>query len=436
MKSIGTVAIVGRSNVGKSSLFNRLIKDKYSIVSDVPGTTRDRIIMPCEWNDVTFHLIDTGGIEIKNLPFLEEIKIQVDLAIDEADLILFVVDGRNPVTNEDLLVSKKLLKTKKPIICVVNKLDNEELQNNLYTYYSLKMKKLIGVSCSHGIGVGDLLDEIVKSMPKQKAKLKENKSIKFCLVGRTNVGKSTLVNSIIGSKRVITSNLENTTRDAIDIPFKYEGKDFTVIDTAGLRKKGKLYEALDKYAALRAIRSIEKSDIVLLVIDSFKGILEQDKHIIQYAIENYKPVIIVANKWDLVKNVEQNEFKEKIKKEFKFLDYSFIEFVSALNRRNIDGIMKSVLKSYESYNLRVSTSLLNQVINEATLFNEAPDFNGGRLKIKYVSQVSTMPPTFVLFANNKNYQHFSYLRFIENRIRESFDLFGTPIKLIVRDSKE
>lgn len=432
--SLGVVAIVGSPNVGKSTIFNRIVGKRRAIVDDQPGVTRDRLYETAEWLDREFRLVDTGGIEIENRPFQEQIRVQTQLAMDEADVIIFVADGKKGVTKDDRFVAKMLYKFNKPVILAVNKIDNSDMLPNLGEFYSLGLGEPIATSGEHGIGIGDILDKIIKSLPKDE-EVVYNDAITFSIIGRPNVGKSSLVNSILKKERVIVSNIVGTTRDSIDTRFTRDGNDFVVIDTAGLKKRGKIYESVDKYSMLRALAAVDRSEIVLLVIDANEGIIEQDKHVVGYAIEKKKAIIIVVNKWDLVKK-EQNtqaEFEKKIRNEFQFLEYAPIVFVSAKTSSRVDNIFDRIKLVHEAYDTHISTSLLNQVIQDAQMMNEAPDFNGGRLKIYFVNQANSCPPTFVLFVNKPKYAHFSYLRYIENRLRSSFNLDGTPIELVLRE---
>lgn len=433
---LGLLAIVGSPSVGKSTIFNRMIGTKKSIIEEQRGVTRDRIYGKATWLTREFMCVDTGGIELENRPFQEQIRMQAQLAIDEADVILFVVDGKIGLTDDDKLVASMLYKSKKPVVLSVNKIDNIEQINNIYEFYALGVGEPIATSGVHGIGIGDILDEVVKKMPKEESEMVEE-AIKFALIGRPNVGKSSLTNAMLNETRTIVSSISGTTRDAIDTPFKRGNRNYVAIDTAGLKKRGKIYEAIDKYAALRALRAIENSDIAILVIDAEKGIIEQDKHVIGYAIENHKAIIIVVNKWDLIKNPqeESKEFIENIRKGFKFLDYAPIVFASAKEKTNINKIFETIDRVYESYNFEIKTAVLNNVIQDAQMMNETPNFNGGRCKIYYAQQVATKPLTIALFVNEPKWMHFSYLRYIENKIRDSFELEGSPINLILRKRK-
>lgn len=429
----GTVAIIGRPNVGKSSLFNRLSGDKLAITDDASGITRDRLYTKCEWLNQEFSIIDTGGIELKNVQFMEEIKAQAQLAIDEADVIILVTDGRVGVTNGDKDVIKILHKSKKPVIVAANKIDDVKFMDNIYEFYNLGVDDVIAVSALHGIGVGDLLDKVVELLPEKKEKRYDD-AVEFCIIGQPNVGKSSLTNAILGTERVIVSDIAGTTRDAIDSKFTRDGKNYVVIDTAGIRKQGKIYENAEKYSVLRAIKAIERSEVVLFVLDGTKEIEEQDKRIAGYAAEYNKAVIIVVNKWDAVDKDEKSmkEFTEKIRKNFLFISYAPIVFVSALKNQRIQTLFEQIKIVYENYNRRIATNVLNDIILDASIMNQAPIFNGDRIRVYYGSQVDIKPPTFVLFVNDPNYMHFSYQRYLENRFRSAFMLEGTPIKLVLR----
>ena len=430
----GTIAIIGRPNVGKSTLFNRLIKTRLSIVDDQPGVTRDRLYGKVEWLTKNYRLIDTGGIELTERPFQDQIRAQAEIAMEEADVIVFLCDGRSGVTVDDSYIAKLLYRTTKPVILAVNKVDDGHLLDGLMEFYSLGLGEPVAVSSLHGVGTGDLLDRISEEMPEKTRKKDIEGQISFSLIGRPNVGKSSLVNAILNQERVIVSNIEGTTRDAIDTPFRRDEREYVVIDTAGLKKRGRIYEAIDKYAALRALDAIDRSKVVLLVLDAETGIREQDKNIVSYAIDAGKAIIIVVNKWDTVIK-DQNtmhKFKEKVRQEFQFLDYAPIVFVSAKNKERIHTIFTAIDVAYDASQTRVQTSVLNDILMDAQMRNPAPNFNGGRIKILYGSQVAVEPPTFVLFTNNENYMHFSYKRYIENRLRECFEFEGTPIRIICR----
>lgn len=435
--SSNIVAIVGSPNVGKSTLFNRLIGEKRAIVDDEAGITRDRLYAKCKWLGKEFSLIDTGGIEIKNRPFQEQIRIQATIAIDEADVIVFICDGQLGVTSDDYAVAKILHKVDKPIILAVNKIDEGEHASAIYDFYALGLGEPIALSASHGVGTGDLLNRIVESLVDKKED-EHGDEVTFCMIGRPNVGKSSLTNALLAQDRVIVSDISGTTRDSIDTPFSKDGQNYIVIDTAGLKKKGKIYEAIDKYSAIRALKAIERSEIVLLVIDGKQGITDQDKHVISYAVDLHKAIIIVVNKWDIVdkETNTMSDYTKIIRQEYKFLDYAPVVFVSALKKQRLDTLFDALKLVHEAYYTRVKTSLLNDVIQDALMLNPAPDFNGGRLKVFYASQVTTAPPTFVLFVNNPDFMHFSYERYIENRLRDTFNFEGTPIKIILRERKQ
>ncbi len=427
--SRGVVAIIGRPNVGKSTIFNRIIGERLAIVYDTPGVTRDRLYAKATWLTREFNIIDTGGIELEDQPFQEQIRMQAEIAVEEADVIVYLTDGQIGVTDDDKFIVKLLRKTNKPIILAVNKIDDTHLINNTYEFYSLGLGEPIAVSGVHGVGIGDLLDKIIENLPKEESE-EEDDTIRFSLIGRPNVGKSSLVNAILKQERVIVSNIEGTTRDAIDTPFERNEKKYIAIDTAGLKKRGKIYESIDKYAALRALSAIDKSDVCLLLIDAEKGIQEQDKHVVGYAIEAGKAIVIVVNKWDTVTKTEKSmkEYEEKVKEEFKFLDYASIVFVSALKGQRINTLLDAIDEAYESFTKRIPTSILNEVLLDAIMVNPPNSFNGGFFKVSYANQVSIKPPLFVMFVNNPKYLHFTYERFMENKLRQSFDFKGSPIK--------
>lgn len=433
----GTVAIVGRPNVGKSSIFNRLSGNKIAITDDKSGITRDRLYTTCEWLDQKFSIIDTGGIELSNAPFMEEIRAQAELAIDEADVIVFVTDGRVGITNSDKDVVRILHRSKKPIIVAANKIDDIKFMDNIYEFYNLGVEEVFAVSALHGIGIGDMLDRIVKLLPEKKVKQYRD-TIQFSIIGQPNVGKSSLVNAILGTERVIVSNIAGTTRDAIDSEFTRDGQNYVVIDTAGIRKQGKIYENAEKYSVLRAEKAIERSQIILIVLDGTKPVEEQDKRIAGYATEYNKAAIFVVNKWDAVEKNDKSmkEYTEKIRNHFLFLSYAPIVFVSALKRQRIQTLFEQIQLVYENYNRRVTTSVINDILLDASIMNQAPIFNGDRIKVYYGSQVDVAPPSFVLFVNDPNYMHFSYQRYLENRFREAFMLEGTPIQIILRKKGE
>ncbi len=429
----GVAAIVGRPNVGKSTLFNRLLGERKSIVDDTPGVTRDRIYGDVEWLTQTFRLIDTGGIQLEDQDFGEEINMQVDIAIEEADVIVFLTSAREGVTADDIAIARKLRKSGKPVILAVNKADNEKLQMEVYDFYQLGLDDPITLSASHGIGIGDLLDRVMDRMPVREIKPYEGVT-SFCVIGRPNVGKSSLVNAILKEDRSIVSNVEGTTRDAIDTPFFYDGREYMIIDTAGIRKRGKIWENIEKYSILRAVSAIERADVALFLIDGEKGIRAQDKHVAGLAHEAGKGVIIVYNKWDAVEKDEKtmSRITKKIREEFKYLDYAPVAFVSALTGAKVQNLIPLIDEVHEMCTLRVPTNVLNDVILDAQMMNPPKPHNGRQLKIYYASQVSVEPPTIILFVNDPELLHFSYIRYLENRLREAFGFTGTPIRINAR----
>ena len=432
-----TIAIVGRPNVGKSTLFNRIAGERISIVEDTPGVTRDRIYATGEWLGKAFSIIDTGGIDLGDEPFMDQIRHQAEIAIEEADVIIFVGSGQEGVTDADELVARILFKSNKPVILAVNKVDNPEMRNEIYEFYSLGLGDPYPVSGSHGLGLGDVLDEAVRHFSTE-IEPEEEGVIKFSLIGRPNVGKSSLINGILGEERVIVSEIEGTTRDAVDTHFVGEnGQKFTMIDTAGMRKRGKVYESTEKYSVMRAMRAIERSDIVLFVINAEEGIREQDKRIAGYAHEAGRGLIIVVNKWDLVKKDTNSmrDFEQEIRDEFQYLDYAPIIFVSAVTRQRLNKLPELIERVSESQNLRIPSSVLNDVIMDAVAINPTPTDKGRRLKIFYSTQVAVKPPAFVIFVNEEELMHFSYARFLENQIRNAFTFEGTPIRIIARRRK-
>ncbi|MGM0212586.1 ribosome biogenesis GTPase Der [Enterococcus sp. AZ109] len=432
-----TIAIVGRPNVGKSTIFNRIAGERISIVEDTPGVTRDRIYAKGEWLSHEFSVIDTGGIDIVDEPFMEQIKQQAQIAIDEADVIILITSGREGVTDADEAVAKILYRSKKPVILAVNKVDNPEMRSEIYEFYSLGLGEPFPVSGSHGLGLGDVLDEAVKHFP-DEAEMEEDDSIKFSLIGRPNVGKSSLINAILGEDRVIVSEIEGTTRDAIDTQFVGDsGQEFTMIDTAGMRKRGKVYENTEKYSVMRAMRAIDRSDVVLVVLNGEEGIREQDKRIAGYAHEAGRGIIIVVNKWDLVEKDTHTmkKFEEEIRDEFAYLDYAPIVFVSAMTKQRLNKLPEMIEEVSMNQNLRVPSAVLNDVIMDAVAINPTPTDKGKRLKIFYATQVAVKPPTFVVFVNEEELMHFSYARFLENQVRKAFGFEGTPIKILPRRRK-
>ena len=429
------VALVGKPNVGKSTLFNRLVGKKVSIIEDTPGITRDRIYGSVTYKDKSFSLIDTGGIESGNEEFNKEIIIQASLAIDEADLILFVVDA-NGLSSDDLKVKEMLKKINDKVIVVINKCDTKVIKETEYDFYELGFNKYIKVSGEQNSGIYELLEEISNNIPNYIEE--DDNTIKFSIIGRPNVGKSSLVNALLNEDRVIVSNIAGTTRDAIDTKFTYHGNVYTVIDTAGMRKKGKIYETVEKYSLIRSMRAIDRSDVCCLVINAEEGIIEHDKHIAGYAIEAGKPVVIVVNKWDVIddKDNEMKKWKKEIEANFQFMPYAKVVFLSALTKKRIHTLMPEILLSYENSKKEIKTSLLNSVIMDAYSLNLPPSYKGKKLKIYFSTQVSTNPPTFNIQVNNKGLVHFSYERYLENKIRESFDFSGTPIVIQFKNKGE
>ena len=430
----GVVAIVGRPNVGKSSLFNRIVGERMSITDDASGITRDRIYAKASWLNQDFRIIDTGGIILKDEPFSKEIRAQAYLAIDEADVIIMVVNARNSITVEDEDVFNILIRSGKPVLVAANKVDDNSFLDTIYDFYSLGCEEVFPISALHGIGVGDLLDRVIELLPQEKKNNYDEGTLKFCLIGQPNVGKSTLANAIVGEERVITSNIPGTTRDAIDTKFTRNGQKYVVIDTAGIRKQGKIYENAEKYSVLRAISAIERSDIAVLVLDGTCELSEQDKRISGYIKDYNKAVIVVVNKWDLVSKDDKTMAKmtEKIKTQMPYLSFAPVIFLSALNSSRINKLLDELDNVFINYNRRVQTSVLNDILVDALLLNQPPMFNGDRIKIAYATQESVCPPSFVLFVNNEKYMHFSYLRYLENTIRDTFEFTGSPIKFILR----
>ena len=410
-----------------------MLEQRLSIVEDSPGVTRDRIYGDCEWLSKTYRLIDTGGIQLKDEPFQKEIKAQVEIAIDEADVILFLTNGKEGLTTDDEYIAKLLRKSKKPVVLCVNKIDDISKIGDTYEFYKLGLGDPLPVSGAHGIGIGDALDACSKLMPERKQDSYEG-MIKFAIIGRPNVGKSSLTNAFLHQERVIVSDIEGTTRDAIDTVFVSEGKSYVVIDTAGIRKRGKVYENIEKYSVLRAKGAIDRSDLSLVVLDGSTGIIEQDKHVAGLAHEAKKGVIIVYNKWDLVEKDENTmaKIEKEIRKQFAYLDYAPIAFVSAKNEKRVNTILPLIDLVYNNVNLRIQTSVLNEVILDAQLAHPAKTHNGRRLKIYYASQVSTAPCVIVLFVNDPELMHFSYKRYIENKLREAFGFEGVPIEILAR----
>ncbi|GBG54956.1 GTPase Der [Sporomusaceae bacterium FL31] len=433
------VAIVGRPNVGKSTLFNQIGKKRVSIVEDMPGVTRDRIYLDAEWLNHEFTMIDTGGIEIDTDDrILTAIRHQAQLAIEEADVILFMVDGKTGLTSSDEEVGAILRNTRKPVILAVNKVDSAKAMDEIYEFYNLGLGEPIPVSASNALNLGDLLDKVVESLPKEHVAEGESDQIRIAVIGRPNVGKSSLVNALVGQERVIVSDIPGTTRDAIDTYFTKEGTNFVLIDTAGMRRKAKIDLPVERYSVIRSLRSVDRSDVVLMVIDAVDGVTEQDKKIAGYAHEAGKGIVIVVNKWDLMEKDSKTSlrFTETVRDELGFMQYAPVLFTSALTKQRVHRVVELVKFVAEQHSMRIATSVLNQVITDATAINPPPSENGRRLKIYFTTQADVKPPTFIFFVNEPEIMHFSYLRFLENRLRESFGFEGTPLKLVVRGRKE
>ena len=433
--NLPTVALVGRPNVGKSTLFNKLVGSKISIIEDTPGVTRDRIYSEASYKNYRFHLIDTGGIDVSQELFNDEIKIQAEIAIEEADVVVFIVDGKEGITTNDIVVRDMLRKTDKKVIVAINKVDSKASNEHMYDFYELGFDAYIPISAEHNTGIYELLDEITKDF-REYEKEEEDDRLKFCVIGRPNVGKSSLINALLNEERVIVSNEAGTTRDAIDSVMKYNGEEFVLIDTAGMRKKGKVFESVEKYSLLRSLKAIDRSDLCLLVINAEEGIIEHDKHIAGYALEKGKGVIIVVNKWDTVENPNIKDYTKLVRSEFQFLSYAPIVFLSALTKKRIHTLMPEILKVRENINREIKTSVLNDVVMDAYQLNLPPSYKGKRLKIYFVNQADTKPPKFVFHVNNKGLVHFSYERYLENKLRENFDFEGTPIVIQFKNRGE
>jgi GTP-binding protein len=431
------VALVGRPNVGKSTIFNRIIGKKIAIIEDTPGVTRDRLYGSATFLDYSFYLIDTGGIYSGEDEFNSEIKVQAEMAIDEADVVVFIVDGKEGITKDDLIVKQILRKSGKKVIVAINKTDSKEYKDHIYDFYELGFEEYVPISAEQNIGIYDLLEKVCSDFHEVEEEYDPD-TIKFSVIGRPNVGKSSLVNALLGEHRVIVSDVAGTTRDSVDMPFQYHGKEYVVIDTAGMRKRGKVYENIERYSLLRSMRAIDRSDVCLLVINAEEGIIEQDKHIAGYAIEAGKSIIIVVNKWDMIQNKEEEmkKFKALIASEFAFISYAPIVFLSALTKKRIHTLMPEIVRVYENSKREIKTSILNDVIREAYELNLPPSYKSKRLKIYFANQVSTKPPVFNIQVNSKGLIHFSYERYLENKIRESFDFTGVPIVLQFKNKGE
>ncbi|MBM7617063.1 GTP-binding protein [Weissella uvarum] len=435
--ALPVVAIVGRPNVGKSTIFNEMAGDRISIVEDTPGVTRDRIYTRAEWLTQEFRLIDTGGIEMSDEPFMSQIKQQAEIAIDEADVIVFMVSAKEGLTEADENVAKILYRTDKPVILAVNKVDNPEKRAEIYDFYALGFGDPYPISGTHRTGVGDLLDKIVSEFPDVEAE-DDDDAIRFSLIGRPNVGKSSIVNALLGEDRVIVSDVAGTTRDAVDTRFTTpDGDEFVMVDTAGIRKRGKVYENTEKYSVMRAMRAIDDSNVVLMVLNAEEGIREQDKHVAGYAHEAGRAIIIVVNKWDTLDKTTDTmrDFEQHIRNEFQYLSYAPIVFVSAKTKQRLNKLPDLIKQVDENHKRRIQSATLNEVIMDALALNPTPTVHGKRLRVYYATQVAIQPPTFVVFVNDPELMHFSYERFLENQIRKAFDFTGTPIHLIKRARK-
>ena len=425
-----TVCLIGKPNVGKSTIFNKLIRENKAIIMDEPGITRDRIYGTVNYKDYSFLIIDTGGIDFGVGNFNKDIILQAEIAIEESDIILFVVDGREDLTIQDYKVRDMLIKTDKKVIVLLNKLDNVKLQEErIYYYYELGFEHIIPISAAHSLGFGEMMDSLIEGLTVSDEV--EEDILKFSIIGRPNVGKSSLINAILNQERSIVSNIAGTTRDAIDTRFKYNGEEYVVIDTAGMRKKGKIFEAVEKYSLIRSLKAIERSNVCVLVIDASEGIIEHDKHIASYALEAGKGLVLVVNKWDVIENkdTEMKKWKELIAAEFKFMPFVNIVFLSAKTKKRLHTLMPEIINAYNNNHKEIKTSLLNNVITDATNLHEAPGYKGKKLKIYFSSQTGICPPKFTFRCNNKGLVHFSYERYLENTIRKNFDFSGTPIIL-------
>lgn len=429
-----TVALVGRPNVGKSTLFNKIVGKRVSIIEDVPGVTRDRIYQEATYNQKKFYLVDTGGIDTSNEQFNSNIKLQAEIAIKEADVVIFVVDGKEGLTANDLVVRDLLRKSNKRVIVAINKVDSYEADNNIYDFYELGFDTYIPISSIHNTGYIDLMDTVTENFNEKEEET--DTRLKLSIIGRPNVGKSSLMNALLNEERVVVSDIAGTTRDSIDSVLKYHNEEYILIDTAGMRKKGKVFESIEKYSLLRSLKAIDRSDICLVVINAEEGIKEHDKHIAGYAIERGKGLIFVVNKWDTVTDTTIQEFEKLMHNEFQFATYAPIVFLSALTKKRIHTLMPEILKVAESINKEIKTSVINDVILDAYQLNLPPSYKGKRLKIYFTAQTGTKPPKFTFRVNNKGLVHFSYERYLENKIRENFDFTGTPIILQFKNKND
>ena len=435
-----TVAIVGRPNVGKSTLFNKITGQRISIVEDTPGVTRDRIYADAEWLDKHFTLIDTGGIEpMSKDEILVQMRRQAQLAIEMADVVVLITNVRDGVTADDHDVAAMLLKAQKKIILAVNKVDNiGDPPLEFYEFYNLGLGEPVAISSIHGLGVGDLLDEITARFPEDADTTEDDDEIKVAVIGKPNAGKSSLINKILGEERVIVSNIAGTTRDAIDSHYEINGDKYLFIDTAGMRKRGKIDEAVEKYSVIRSLAAVDRSDVCVIMIDASEGITEQDTKVAGYAHEQGKACIFAVNKWDIVDKDDKTMkvFRDRVREEFAFMSYASVVFISAKTGQRINKLLEEIRLVNEQHKRRITTGMLNDVLNEATAKQQPPSDKGRRLRLYYGTQASVAPPTFILFANSKELFHYSYLRYIENQIREAFGFEGTPINFIIREKGE
>lgn len=432
------VAVVGRPNVGKSTFFNKIAGKRISIVEDKPGVTRDRIYADVEWLNNKFTLIDTGGIEPDSKDIIiSQMRRQAEVAIDTAQVILFMVDAREGITTTDEEIANMLRRAKKPIILIVNKVDSNKLPDNYYDFYTLGIGEPIPISSVNGLNLGDLLDEIVAKFPEHMDTDYEEDVMKVAVIGKPNVGKSSIINTILGEDRVIVSDIAGTTRDAIDTPFEFNDDKYVFIDTAGIRRKSKVHENVEKYSVLRALTAIERSDVCLIMIDAQEGVTEQDKRIAGYAHEAGRASIIVVNKWDLIEkdNRTYKEHERNVRNDLSFMQYAPILFISAKTKQRLKKVLEYIKYVSNQHAMRISTGALNDLISEAILLNQPPSDKGKRLKIYYGTQVSVKPPKFILFVNDVELAHFSYIRYLENQIRQNYNFEGTPIIVDCKEKK-
>lgn len=432
-----TLAIVGRPNVGKSTIFNRIVQSKKAIVEDYAGVTRDRLYEDATYLDKHFKLIDTGGITIDGQTFSEEIKMQAMIAIDEADCILFVVDAKSGITKEDEMIASILRKKSKSIIVVVNKVDNPDLLTSSYEFYHFGFEHVIPVSATHGSGLYDVLDIVYPLVP-EEVNIVEDNVIRFSLIGRPNVGKSSLFNALINQERSIVSDVDGTTRDAIDYRFRVDDQEYEIVDTAGIKRRGRVYENVEKYSVLRAIKAVEQSDVVLWLIDADEGLIEQDKRVLSHALDNYKPIIVIVNKWDLIKKVTntQKEFDTLIRSKMPFINDAPILFISAKDKKGIKNIIPQINDLYTKFSAEFSTSIINNILNDAVSAKVHPSHKGQPIRFYYATQIGTKPPKILIFVNNKKLVHFSYQRYLENCFKHALNLKGIKLQLIFKNRKD